>query len=160
MARYKTGDPLQRVAERFFGSSGETRFVSPLTIVELFSVFSRILESVTLSLGHTEIDDITRLEAVVQASLVDCRLSAVSLPLRAEWTLADRRLSVPSEYAEARKLAPSLRLKTLDILHVAYSSLLRKSGTPIAEFVTGDEELVSRSEPIQRLTGIRVVRPS
>ena len=80
--------------------------------------------------------------------------------MRAEWTLADRRVSIPSEYAEARKLAPSLRLKTLDILHVAYSSLLRKSGTPIAEFVTGDEELVSRSEPIQRLTGIRVVRPS
>ena len=160
MARYKTDDPLQKAAERFFGRSGETRFVSPLTLVELFSVFSRILERVTLSVIEREIDDVTRLEAVVQASLVDCGLSIVSLPLRAEWTLADRRFDVPSEYAEARKLAPHLRLKTLDILHVAYSSLLLKSGTPIGEFVTGDEELVTRSERIKRLIGIRVVRPA
>jgi len=128
--------------------------------VELYSVYSRILENVTLSAGDKETDQIERLEAVVQASLVDCGLSIVSLSLSAEWSVGDRRFSVPLEYAQARKLAPHLRLKTLDTLHVAYSSLLLKTGTPIADFVTGDDELVSRSKQIQRLTGIKVVRPS
>ena len=128
--------------------------------MELYSVYSRILENVTLSAGDKETDQIERLEAVVQASLVDCGLSIVSLSLSAEWSVGDRRFSVPLEYAQARKLAPHLRLKTLDTLHVAYSSLLLKTGTPIADFVTGDDELVSRSKQIQRLTGIKVVRPS
>jgi len=126
----------------------------------LYSVYSRILENVTLSAGDKETDQIERLEAVVQASLVDCGLSIVSLSLSAEWSVGDRRFSVPLEYAQARKLAPHLRLKTLDTLHVAYSSLLLKTGTPITDFVTGDDELVSRSKQIQRLTGIKVVRPS
>lgn len=128
--------------------------------MELYSVYSRILENVTLSAGDKETDQIERLEAVVQASLVDCGLSIVSLSLSAEWSVGDRRFSVPLEYAQARKLAPHLRLKTLDTLHVAYSSLLLKTGTPITDFVTGDDELVSRSKQIQRLTGIKVVRPS
>ena len=128
--------------------------------MELYSVYSRILENVTLSAGDKEMDQIERLEAVVQASLVDCGLSIVSLSLSAEWSVGDRRFSVPLEYAQARKLAPHLRLKTLDTLHVAYSSLLLKTGTPITDFVTGDDELVSRSKQIQRLTGIKVVRPS
>jgi len=128
--------------------------------VELYSVYSRILENVTLSAGDKETDQIERLEAVVQASLVDCGLSIASLSLSAEWSVGDRRFSVPLEYAQARKLAPHLRLKTLDTLHVAYSSLLLKTGTPITDFVTGDDELVSRSKQIQRLTGIKVVRPS
>ena len=113
-----------------------------------------------MSAGDKETDQIERLEAVVQASLVDCGLSIVSLSLSAEWSVGDRRFSVPLEYAQARKLAPHLRLKTLDTLHVAYSSLLLKTGTPITDFVTGDDELVSRSKQIQRLTGIKVVRPS
>ena len=128
--------------------------------MELYSVYSRILENVTLSAGDKETDQIERLEAVVQASLVDCGLSIASLSLSAEWSVGDRRFSVPLEYAQARKLAPHLRLKTLDTLHVAYSSLLLKTGTPITDFVTGDDELVSRSKQIQRLTGIKVVRPS
>ena len=128
--------------------------------MELYSVYSRILENITLSVGDKDTDRAARLEAVVQASLLDSGLSTVSLPLSAEWSVGDRRFSVPIEYAEARKLSPNLRWKTLDTLHVAYSSLLLKTGTPIAEFVTGDDELVSRSERIQRLTGIKVVRPS
>lgn len=68
-------------------------------------------------------------------------------------------MNVPLEYVEARRLAVDLRLRALDLLHVAYSSLLLKTGTPIAEFVTGDDELVARAKMIQRLTGIRVTRP-
>lgn len=152
------GDPLQDVAEQFFATAG-TRFVSPLTLVELCSVYSRIIHAISIP-AVTEVGgDIEKLEALVRASLIDCGLSPVALPISAEWSLGNRKIRVPVEYAEARRLAGDLRLRTLDLLHVAYSSLLLKTGTPIEEFVTGDDELLSRSKRILELTEIRVVPP-
>jgi hypothetical protein len=131
--------------------------VSPLTILELFSVYARILDKINLPPLRKELDDVGKLEAIVQASLIDCGLFTAAIPLGAEWTLVTQRITVPLEYAEARNLAARIRLRTLDLLHVSCASLLLKTGTAISHFVTGNQELVSRSDLIRRLTGIRVV---
>lgn len=149
------------MAEKFFKSKGP-KYVSPLTIVELSSVYSRILDKIKLSKieGEEEdMDDAQKLEVVVQTSLIDCGLSHLAVPLSAEWTFGNQRMTVPLEYAEARNTAASIRLRTMDLLHLSYVSLLLKTGTVISQFVTGDEELLSKRDIIRELIGIHVVRP-
>jgi hypothetical protein len=123
-------------------------------------VYARVLDRITLPRFAGEIKDDERLEAVVLASLTDCRISTAAIPLTAAWMFGDQRLMVPLEYSEARNLAGKVRLRTLDLLHVAYASVLLKTGTPITRIVTGDEELLAREGPIHGATKIRVVRPS
>ncbi len=159
VARYKPNDPLRTAAENFFSASRGARFISPLTLVELYSVYSRILVHVRFPSVLRRVADEEKVGALVEASVIDCALSPVAVSLSADWVLTEHRISVPLEYAEARRLAPRLRLRAMDLLHIAYTSLLRKTGVPIKEFVTGDEDLVGKSKRIESVVGVKVSTP-
>ena len=65
----------------------------------------------------------------------------------------EKRLPIPLEYALAMQLSEKLALRALDLLHVAYMSLLRDE---VEVFVTGDEELLEAGKKIKELVGIEV----
>jgi predicted nucleic acid-binding protein len=159
VARYKSRDPLRAASERFFARARGARWISPLTLAELHAVYGRHLDHLWLPAALRQASDAEKVEALVLASVTDCALSPVAVSLTADWVVGEHRISVPLEYVEGRKLAPRLGLRALDLLHVAYCSMLRKTGIAVREFVTGDEELVARSKQIERTVGVRVSRP-
>lgn len=104
--------------------------VSPLVETELFSVYSR-----TTGLEGEE------LEALVLYSLEE----------------VGARVLRPSCYRlhlEANRLAPLLRLRTLDLLHVAAAHLLDAD-----MFASFDTEIRKKSRLIEEATGVRVLPP-
>lgn len=59
------------------------------------------------------------------------------------------------EYYLTTKLAHSFSLKTLDILHLSYAWILKKS-FGINMFITGDEEILEKAENIKKNLDIKV----
>ena len=66
---------------------------------------------------------------------------------------ASNQLDLESTLIKAFKLAPDLRLKTLDLLHIA---ACKSIGADF--FATFDKDIVSKSKEMEKL-GIRVVTP-
>ena len=66
---------------------------------------------------------------------------------------------LPSEYKRAFLLAPELKLRTLDLLHISYAWNLKMNGKNIEKFATFDEEILRKSDKIKELTDIRVIEP-
>jgi len=66
---------------------------------------------------------------------------------------ASNQLDLESTLIKAFKLAPDLRLKTLDLLHIAACKTI---GADF--FATLDKDIASKSKEIEKL-GIRVVTP-
>jgi len=57
------------------------------------------------------------------------------------------------------KLSRKLKLRTLDLIHLAYTSLLkRKDITDM--FITGDKEILECREEILAITGVLIKDPS
>ena len=113
-------DPLHdRAIGLVEGLRGRGLVASQLVVVELFSVYSRVLR-----LSDVE------LEALVEYSLW---VTGVEV----------RRVDCEKLLLEARLKAGSLRLRTLDLLHVLSASLLGAEG--IATF---DRDIVSKRDVI------------
>jgi len=149
VARYKPGDPLYSDSNVLFEKRYEF-VVSPLVLVELYSVFSRIRPHIRLPKPLEE----ATLSSLVRFVVDDCRLTVVYDLLVAKIGGEARR--VPLEYIYAMKLAEKLRLRALSLLHVAQAALLSDR---VETFVTGDEEILERRESIERLTGLKVASP-
>ena len=150
VARYKPGDPLHESADRLFGLPEATFYVSPLTLVELYSAFSRVeIESTLPELN---------LHALVAFCLKDCKLELISKSHLLRAKVAEREFKAPLEYCLAVKLAEQLRLRALDLLHVTYALLLKKA--KLADvLITGDEEILEKGDLISAATGVRVRHP-
>ena len=52
-------------------------------------------------------------------------------------SIADYKATIPIEYHIAMKLSSKLKLRTLDFIHSAYTSLLKRKGITNI-FITGD----------------------
>jgi len=117
-------DPNHSKAVALLSSEGE-KLTSKLTLVELTSVYSRAEFDEPLSLA-----------------MYSLKLAGVKL-VEADF---DRAL------VRSLELAPILRLRTLDLLHLALCEVLR-----IKRFATFDREIAARSDVIRRKLGIEVV---
>jgi len=149
VARYKPGDPLYNDSNALF--QREYRFVvSPLVLVELYSVFSRIRPYIRLPKPLKGV----ALNSLVRFVIDDCKLTVMYNLLIAR--IREGACRVPLEYIYAMRLAEALRLRALDLLHVAQASLLNGE---VEALVTGDEELLERRERIKELTGLSVASP-
>jgi hypothetical protein len=56
------------------------------------------------------------------------------------------------EYTTAAALAPKLKLRSLDLLHLAYASLISRLEFSISSFVTGDETILGKTDEIPEIS--------
>lgn len=112
-------DPNHAKAGELFKSIEGDKFVSRFTLIELASVYSRagLKDPVALA-----IYSIKR----INAKMVEADLNKV--------------------ITQSLKLAPNLKLRTLDLLHI---SICHTAG--IKRFVTFDKEIISNSKEIEKL---------
>jgi predicted nucleic acid-binding protein len=150
VARYKPDDPLHEASENLFKLSEAVLYISPLTIVELYSVLSRVRIDVSL-------EKLT-LHSLIRFIIKDCRLQVVSIPLLAKRSIAGYEVVAPVEYYLSMSFSHQLKLRTLDLLHIAYASLLRRRGIANT-LITGDENILKCGKEILATTGVLVKDP-
>lgn len=151
--------------ENFFKKVSEPRYISEISILELYCVFSRLIrgDSVTTldgirDFGQLTIDEKVRVavEHAVRtwgARVIVPERTFVRLPI------SKQTLEIAHELFEAILSSPGLGLKTLDALHVAYACAIKELAPDLDTFTTLDKDISSRREAIQNQTGIRVVTP-
>ena len=159
IAAYAPKDPIRVAAKAFLRKSHAPRIISPLTFAELSSVLSRVEESLELpSVLRTEPPQ-RRIRALAEYVVRDSRLTIASQVGSTRLRLGGRSVSVPMEYTTAAALAPKLKLRSLDLLHLAYASLISQLEFSISSFVTGDETILGKSDEIQKSLNITATHP-
>ena len=63
------------------------------------------------------------------------------------------------EYARSLRLASSLKLKTLDLMPLAYAENFRSSGEELDSFITTDAGILRKADDIRKLLKIKAKRP-
>jgi predicted nucleic acid-binding protein len=127
---------------------------STLTLVELYSALSRNIQKYKLPPGIEEIvNDRIKLRATVAYLLL--LLSVHIFPDDSELSSLDG-LRLFSKFSGAISLSIELKLKTLDLLHIAYASELAKQKS-IRFFITLDSEIISKKDIILKVTGIEIM---
>ncbi len=87
---------------------------------------------------------VRRIRALSEYFVRFLQLRMESLPLTARVRVAGSTVNMPLEYSEALKRAGELRLKTLDLPHLAYAGLISNLRTKIDNFVTADSDILDR----------------
>jgi predicted nucleic acid-binding protein len=143
------------IIERLKKINGIDRFyASTLTLVELYSVVSRNIQSYKLPPGIEEIAN-HRIKLRLTIAFFLQLLSIHIFPDEAKLTDLDH-LKLFHKFSEAINLASELKLKTLDLLHIAYANQLMKKGL-IKFFVTFDSEILNNKEIILKNIGIEII---
>jgi len=154
IARYMPQDKWHELSERFF-TKRDTYYITPLTLVELYSVFSRVFEQISFPSKESFKDRSTALNTLINFVIGDCNLKILSVPYVAEVEIGGNAVRAPIEYVMSFVWASFLGLKSLDLVHISYSWILKvKKG--IGTFVTADDEIVTKKETIKKATGVRV----
>jgi hypothetical protein len=65
-------------------------------------------------------------------------------------------LKLFNKFSEVISLSIKLKLKTLDLLHIAYASQLAKQNF-IRFFITLDSEILNKKDIILKATGIKII---
>ena len=152
IARYKPNDPLYSIANKFFQKNYEF-VISPITLVELYSVLSRVRPFLKFEKGLEN----TNMDTLIAFILYDSKLKIVARSFISRLQILSKRLRVPLEYHLAIKFAEKLQLKTLDMLHIAYAYMLRNR---LDYIVTGDDDILKARELIKRHMGLEIREPS
>jgi predicted nucleic acid-binding protein len=160
LANYFPKDRLHSRAAAFFELSRKRKIVSPVSTVELFAVVSRLETELQAPKEILEELPRRRVRALVEFLIKDCKLFLASVPAQAKIKVAGTVLSVPVEYESCIRLAHTLKVKTLDLIHLAYADNLRKWGHGVDVFVTFDGDILRSSTNIQQRLGIEVREPS
>jgi len=159
IAAYASKDPLRSAAKAFLAKSRAPRIISPLTFAELSSVLSRVEESLELPTVLREEPAPRRIRALAEYMLRDCRLTIASQVGSSKLRLGGRSVTVPMEYTIAAALAPNLKLRSLDLLHLAYASLISQLEFSISSFVTGDEAILGKTDEVRKSLNITATHP-
>jgi predicted nucleic acid-binding protein len=165
VARYMPSDPAFNEVEKLFRASPEARYISEISVLELHCVFSRLIRGGMLSthIGLSSFADLEMNEKVkvaVEHAIRTWRLTVVT-PERtyARFPLSRQTIETQHELFEAIRTAPTLGLKTLDMLHLTYAKTMRESLPDLRTFTTLDGEIISRRKEIQDELDITVVSP-
>jgi predicted nucleic acid-binding protein len=129
-------------------------YASTLTLVELYSVISRNIQKYKLPPGIEEITNY-RIKLRVTITYFLKLLSLYIFSDEAKIIDLDR-LKLFYKFFDAISLATELKLKTLDLLHLAYARQLAKKKL-IKFFVTFDSEIIKNKEVILKNIEIEVV---
>ena len=63
------------------------------------------------------------------------------------------------EYSKAASEAYRLRLKALDLLHLAYASLISRLEFKLDLFVTADQDILNAASEIEESLGLKTTHP-
>jgi hypothetical protein len=100
-----------------------------------------------------------RIRAAVEYIFNDSGLTLASQVGTSILQIGGRTVTIPLEYSKAASEAYRLQLKTLDLLHLAYASLISRLEFKLDLFVTGDQDILDRSGRIEESLGLRTVHP-
>lgn len=151
MAALDPTDPRREEARKILELRVE-KVVSELVIAELASVLARqhkLLASIRDRLGVSER---IALIAVILYIIKRFDLKYTSVEGSLRTTLG--RFYKPLAYAI--ELAERLRLRTLDLLHLAYIKAMKERGIWIYTLLTADTDFKDNEEDIMRVLGITV----
>jgi len=129
-------------------------FTSTLTLVELYSALSRNIQKYKLPPGIEEItNDKTKLRGTIAYLL---QLLPVHIFPDDSKLVSLDNLKLFNKFSEAISLSIKLKLKTLDLLHIAYATQLAKQNF-IRFFITLDSEILNKKDIILKATGIKII---
>ena len=152
IARYKPMDPLHDASERLFTNKVLEFLISPITLFELYSVISMLGPNLVLP---QEVKGVS-LDTLVRFIIEDCNIRLISEVFFIPINLNQQKVNLPLEYLISITLAEKLKLRALDLLHIAYAAMLREK---VKIFVTGDEEILGKKATIKKVVGIEVKHP-
>ncbi len=159
VAAYAPNDPLHKPSKAFLETSKAPRIISPLTFEELSSVLARTEEDLELPAALAKEPPARRIRAVVEYVIRDSGLTLASDLGSSRVHVGGRSVSIPLEYWKAARLAPLLKLRALDLLHLAYAHLIDRLEFSVKTFVTGDEGIISRAVDVHKSLEIAVKHP-
>jgi len=147
------GDIKNPSAEKFLLRERE-KIISPLVLVEIFSVVSRNYERL-ISKFDVRIDERDLPAVIARLSMRKYNLNLI-YPFEKELTIFGE---VPAEIKLAFMLSHKLKLRTPDLLHLSIAWYLKLNGHSIDGFATFDSEILKKAEKVENLTDIRVFEP-
>lgn len=159
VAKYHPRDPYYASSRSFLDSSTD-KVASPLSIVELMAVTSRQAKELYAPDEILREPPRRRIRAVVEFLLRDSNITIVPVAAQARVKVAKSILTLPLEYVSSLRLASSLGLRTLDLMHLAYAYNIRGSGYELDSFVTTDTTILKKSVEIEKLLKIHVKKPT
>jgi predicted nucleic acid-binding protein len=143
----------RKIVDRLRGRNTRL-YASPLTIVELFSAISRKLPNLRLP-PHVEIivkkrkpSEETIVHILIRSMLESLNITVVDDdPI---FDLFDNRVRMFYIFRKAIENSVSLKLRTLDLIHVSYALQLASKGL-LDTFVTLDKEIIYKRDFIIKL---------
>jgi predicted nucleic acid-binding protein len=146
----------RKIVDRLRGRNTRL-YASPLTIVELFSAVSRKLPNLRLP-PHVEIivkelkpDEKTIVHILIGSMLESLNITVVDDdPIFDLFDLFDNRVRMFYIFRKAIENSVSLKLRTLDLIHVSYALQLASKGL-LDTFVTLDKEIIDERDLIIKL---------
>jgi predicted nucleic acid-binding protein len=160
LAKYFPEDKVHQRAVRYLEQNAIRKLISPISLVELVAVLSRVDPAIRAPDELLRETPRRRVRALLEFLIADSHLRVASVPARAKLRAGGTSFSAPIEYLTSIHLAHALKLKALDLLHLAYASNLRQWGYEIKTFVTLDQDIIGRAKEIRQETEIEVKEPN
>lgn len=166
LSRYIRSDPYREAAKKIFSFEDVERY-SYVTLIELFSVVSRLLEegafripqAIQREIRHFKYDEKVQFlvayfvkESCIRIPFTYYDYEALLLPPCEAVT--------PSLFVEICMLSSKLRLKTLDNLQIALALILRRTMADLDYFMTEGKQILNKRFKIEGSTGMNVVSPT
>ncbi|MGB2843059.1 MAG: type II toxin-antitoxin system VapC family toxin [Halobacteriota archaeon] len=151
------GDEHLRAVNLIEKIEGSKFYASPFTILELCCTVSRDINKYKLpSPTFRKQKEEIKVKMAVEYAIRSLNLTVCSDDT-ANKEMGWLGIKVFSRYFDAIKLAPKVKLRTGDTLHVAYACQLKKDGR-IEYIVSLDDDFQKKGESIERETGIKLLQ--
>ncbi len=136
---------------------GSKFYASPFSILELYCTVSRTIGKYKLPFPRfRKLKEELKVKMVIEHAIRSLNLTVCSddtANKEIEWL----SVKVFSRYFDAIRLAPKVKLRTGDLLHVAYACQLKNEGK-IEYIVSLDDNFQKKEGPIERETGIKILQ--
>ncbi len=139
---------------------------SPASIVELFSVISRLYYSDQILISKDlrelldKLPEEKRILAMVSSITLSWGMKFPKIGLEPKrLSLAGVDVLLPQFMVEACKLSASLRLRTMDNIHMAFAKLVNEIDG-LDYLITSDGELLKRRALIKKVSGLEIISPT
>ena len=136
---------------------GSKFYASPFSILELYCTVSRTIGKYKLPFPRfRKLKEELKVKMVIEHAIRSLNLTVCSddtANKEIEWL----SVKVFSRYFDAIRLAPKVKLRTGDLLHVAYACQLKNEGK-IEYIVSLDDDFQKKEGSIERETGIKLLQ--
>lgn len=141
-------------ARAILEESGRVKVISELVVTELASVVARRSDIVS-SIG--QILGLGPEEVMLAIILYVVKRFGLKLHTVERGTKIPTLGTMNAPLYETVKLAPTTRLRTLDLIHVAYVKLMVETGLPLGAFITADLEYERAREFLKDTLGVELL---